>query len=239
MKNWILKTKILAFVAFLLFSCNKSNLKKIDALSDLTKEVLAKRTLQEMKQGHALLSVEERDILWNTKLDKILSNTRESFTIEQRKIVLELSTFLKKYGMKKLMLNPEIGVSFLNEKLPYYSAHFNKEQLNILIESPYLTDDLLISKINWEWMKPFVTPKANDKQQNLVQLMVVGGTETGSCTCIYDMGCPGPGNKCENTGCVVESSYEMCGLFGTSNCKRRCSGAEPNLNPDPNGGNPL
>ena len=66
----------------------------------------------------------------------------------------------------------------------------------------------------------------------------IGKTETGSCTCLYDMGCPGPSNYCENTGCTTNNSYEMCGMFGTSSCTKRCGGAEPNLSPDPLGGNP-
>lgn len=213
----------------------KNDVNPIDSLSDLTKEVITKATLQEMKQGQAMLSVKEREILWNTKLDMILSNKNEKLSAEQKAIVVELKMFLKKYGMAELMRNPELGIRFLDEKLSFYSKYFNKEQLNILIESPYLNDTLLISKINWETMKALVSPK---KLNNTVARSVAA-YEGGSCTCLYDLGCPGLGNNCENTGCVVNGSYEMCGLFGTSNCKKRCSGSEPNLNPDPNGGNPF
>lgn len=239
MKTAILKPFAVALLVCGLFSCSKKDVKPIDELSDLTKEVLKKETFQEMKQGQAMLSPQERDILWKTKLDMILSNKREHFTAEQRSIVLELKAFLNAYGMARLLSNPEIGNSFLDEKLPYYSEHFNKEQLNILMESPYLNEGLLISEINWDWMKAFTSPKTTTaRNEGSAETMLVAAIETGSCTCIYDMGCPGPGNNCENTGCTVNNSYEMCGLFGTSSCKKRCSGAEPNLNPDPLGGSP-
>lgn len=237
MKKLCSRTMFLAYVTLILFSCAKNDVKPIDGLTDLTKEVISKGTLQEMKQGQALLSIKERETLWNTKLNKILSNEKERFTAEQRAIVLELKSFLKKHGMAELIKKPELGIKFLEMKLPVYSKHFNKEQLNILIESPYLSNELQISKINWEWMKELTKPRsvynkvARDKPTETI--------ESGSCTCIYDLGCPGPFNYCDNTGCTPNGSYEMCGLFGTSSCKRRCTGAEPNLTPDPLGGSPL
>lgn len=145
-------------------------------------------------------------------LKVILENKQEGFTAHQKTIILELRDFLRRHGMSKLIKNPELGLAFLDEKLPYYAKHFNKEQLNILIESPYLNKNMLISTFDRNSIAIIAPPM-----------------EGGYCTCIYDLGCPGPGNDCENEGCTVNSDYEMCGLFGTSNCKRRCTGVEPHL----------
>ncbi len=135
--------------------------------------------------------------------------------------------------MQKLLEHPEIGNNFLVDNLPYFSTHFSKEQLNILIESPYLTKTLLISKINIHTMDDLINPKNYDTETSKRDI------EKGSCTCLYDLGCPDPLNTCCNTGCTVNNLYEMCVVYGTSGCKGRCSGAEPTLNPDPLGGNPL
>ncbi|MEN9598495.1 MAG: hypothetical protein RL596_806 [Bacteroidota bacterium] len=112
--------------------------------------------------------------------------------------------------MQKLLSNPEIGIKFLDANLPHFSKHFTKEQLNILLESPYLKTSLNVSNFTIKNMS-----------------MIAYSVEGGYCSCIYDLGCPGPNNTCDNTGCTADSNVESCGLFGTSNCKRRCTGMEP------------
>lgn len=227
--------------SLVLLSCEKSSDVKdvFHELNSLTKEVIAKPTLQEMRQGLAMLSVEEREVLWKVKLNFILSNKEEKFTPEQRKIVVQLQDFLSETGMEQLMKNPNLGNGFLDENLAYYSKHFSKEQLNILVESPYLKENLVISAFTLTDMMKLTTPKGGVSNNIItVRPNYIGKTETGSCTCLYDMGCPGPSNYCENTGCTTNNSYEMCGMFGTSSCTKRCGGAEPNLSPDPLGGNP-
>jgi hypothetical protein len=162
-----------------------------------------------MRQGQSMLSANERDALWKTKLDFILSNKKETFTKEQRQIVLQLKNFLNTHGMTSLLKNPQIGLEFMDKNLPFFSKHFNKEQLNILIESPYLNDHMTISSVN---------------EQQIASLIAPGG---GYCTCIYDLGCPGSGNFCDEKGCYRDDDEEMCGVFGTSSCKRRCSDIQP------------
>lgn len=233
-----LKSSILTTLFFLCSCSQKKEIISIfENLTPLTKEVIEKSTLEEMRQGMAMLSIEERSILWKTKLNFILSNPRERFSLEQRNIVLMLKSFLDIHGMEKLMKNSELGRNFLSKNLAYFGKHFSKEQLNILIESPYFPEDLLISKVDLKMIHGLISVRNQNKEKStsLNSLRV----EQGSCTCIYDLGCPGPYNYCENTGCVVNNNYEMCGLFGTSSCEKRCSGEEPNLDPDPNGGNPL
>ena len=165
-----------------------------------------------MKQGQGLLSPEEREGLWQVKLNHILNNENEELTKAQRAIVVKIKNVLNTYGMRVLLNKPEIGVQFLDLNLPNFSKHFTKEQLNILLESPYLTPKMNISAFTIKSMS-----------------IIAFSTEGGVCSCIYDLGCPGPNNTCDNTGCSADSSIEQCGLFGTSTCKRRCTGAEPNM----------
>ncbi len=74
-------------------SCSKNEISPFDKLSDLTKEVISQPTLQELKQGQALLSVSERETLWKTKLNFILENKSEDFNLEQRNIILQIKNF--------------------------------------------------------------------------------------------------------------------------------------------------
>lgn len=200
--------------AVALISCKKESSSSLENLSELTKEVVSKPTLQEMRQGQAMLSIAERESLWKAKLNFILSNKAESFTNEQRRIIIKLQNFLNEIGIESLMANPSLGVQFMDTNLPYFSKHFNKAQLNILIESPLLNDNLLISKLT------------DENLAGTVGLMV---SEGGYCTCLYDMGCPGGGNYCDQSGCTTNDDYEMCGLFGTSHCRKRRSDIEPVL----------
>lgn len=175
--------------------------------------MIAKTSLQELRQGQAMLSAAEREVLWKTKLNFFLNNTKERFTIQQRNIIAQLSKLLQKHGMKGLIENPSIGAQFLDANYAFFSRHFNKAQLSILIESPYFHENLLLSRLNDENLNTEISLLA----------------EGGYCTCLYDMGCPGGQNSCDQTGCTTNNSYEMCGVFGTSSCKKRCSGLEPVL----------
>lgn len=159
-----------------------------------------------------MLSVPEREILWRTKLNFILTNKNERFTSEQRKIVLQIKEVLLKNGIATLLKHPEIGATFLRNNLPYFSNHFNKAQLNILIESPYLNDGMTISNFDDTMIAPLVAvaPSSN-------------------CTCKYDLGCPGLGNYCEVRDCHIDDNKEMCGLFGTESCRERCTGTQPDI----------
>jgi hypothetical protein len=205
---WYLSALCITCAVFVL-GCKKEARSDFDNLSELTQEVISKPTIQEMRQGQFMLSTKERDALWKTKLDFILSNKKETFTKEQRQIVIQLKSFLNTHGMEALLKNPQIGTDFMDKNLPLFNKHFNKEQLNILIESPYLNSSLTISTIN---------------EEQIASLVETAG---GYCTCLYDMGCPGSGNFCEQTGCYTDNKEEMCGVFGTSSCKKRCSDLQP------------
>lgn len=208
----ILISGVLFLSVILFVSCAKQSSNPFQNLSELTKEVISKPTLQEMKQGQGLLSAQEREELWSVKLNYILNNETAQLSKEQRAIVLKIKNVLDHYGMKMLLKKPEIGIKFLDENLPYFSKYFNKEQLNILLESPYLNTRMNISTFTIRNMS-----------------VIAFSEEGGVCSCIYDLGCPGPNNTCDNTGCSPNSSVEQCGLFGTSTCKRRCTGSEPNM----------
>lgn len=228
---------VVCFVILTLMSCSKKEVSSFDSLSSLTKEVISQKSFYSLNHGHAMLSVEEREQLWKFKLSFILSNKRERFTSEQRSIVVELNSFLLRHGMKELLKKPQLGNQFLDTRLPYFSKHFSKEQLNILLESPLLLPNLVISDIDATYMNNLF-----QSTNNFNSVQVASATsrpEGGSCTCRYDLGCPGSSNYCINSGCQSNPSYEMCGVFGTSNCTKRCSGGEPNLSIDPLGGNPL
>lgn len=220
-----------------LTSCSKKDVGLFDGLSPLTKEVISQKSFYSLKHGHAMLSVEEREALWRCKLSFILSNKNERFTVEQRNIVLEVNSFLLRYGMAELLRKPQLGRQFLDSRLPYFTKHFSKEQLNVLLESPLLVQNLVISDISPTVMNGLIQSSlgANSPQNTPPNARPEGGF----CTCIYDLGCPGPSNYCINSGCRSNPAYEMCGVFGTSNCTSRCSGGEPTMTVDPLGGNPL
>lgn len=206
-------------ILLLLLACKKEINSPIDNLSPLTKEVLAKTSLLELKQGQSLLSYEEREILWKTKLDFILSNKNENFTSDQRKIVVMLKEFLDKTGIKKMAQTHSISAEFMNSYLPYFEKHFSKEQLNILIESPYFKQNMLISTFTEKDMQALESPTS--------QTMRVAAV--AHCTCNYDLGCSGAGNDCAVKGCTTDSDLESCGLFGMEDCKKRCEGIQPDL----------
>lgn len=215
------KTRIFLFFSLLMIvlACKKEKTDPIEALSPLTKEVLAKTSLLELKQGQSLLSYEEREILWKTKLDFILSNENENFTSDQRKIVVMLKEFLNKTGIKKMAQNHSISAEFMNSYLPYFEKHFSKEQLNILIESPYFKQNMLISNFTEKDMQALESPISQ----------TMGVAAVAHCTCNYDLGCSGAGNDCAVKGCTTDSDLESCGLFGMEDCKKRCEGIQPDL----------
>ncbi|MEN9598494.1 MAG: hypothetical protein RL596_805 [Bacteroidota bacterium] len=61
-------------VALMAVSCSKESNEPFKELSALTKEAISKTTLQELKQAQAMLSPQEREDLWKTKLNFILAN---------------------------------------------------------------------------------------------------------------------------------------------------------------------
>ena len=211
MKKIFLKIGLIC-VILITVSCKKNSIEIFEDLTPLTKEVISKTTLLELKQGQGMLSIGEREQLWKTKLNFILSNGKEVFTVDQRKIVIMLQEILMKYGIEGLLKRPSISNEFMLRNLPYFEKHFSKEQLNLLIESPYLRNDMLISKIT------------------ITNMVTLGAKiAVAHCTCNYDLGCQGPGNDCNVKGCKANDDLEMCGLFGTEHCGQRCEGIQPDL----------
>lgn len=206
----------------LLFSCTIDQESygndSIGKLSPLTQEVISRPSLQELKQAQGFLTTAERQALWETKLDFILNNPKENFSINQRDIILSLKNFLHKHDMHTLLSRPQLGIDFLNRNLAYWEKNFSKAQLNILIESPYLNKDMLISSFS------------EVKMLKMIGMSEKAAVAGGHCTCIYDGGCHGAGNFCQGaSSCNVDDDKEMCGIFGTAHCENRCTGVQPDL----------
>ncbi len=129
---------VIALLCFA-FSCSKDAGKEESVsttlLSSLTKEVIGKPTILQLRQGYSLLSASEKENLWDTKFKILLKNSRHNLTSEQRKIVVMIGGLLQENGMQKLIANPQIGEAFVSSTLEYFSKHFSKDELYLLIES--------------------------------------------------------------------------------------------------------
>jgi hypothetical protein len=204
---------VLTFCTFMLLSCkkDKQTQNELENLSSLTKEVLQLPGLQQMKEAQSLLSLTERQELWEAKLSVILKNDGERLNSDQRKIINSIRSVLLKNGIEKLVKNPSIGEDFINKNLVYFERHFTKEQLYILVESPFISQ-------NYSLTRP----------GGVIPNLVDPNGPPSSCTCLYNLGCPGFNNDCvtKNATCTLVTN---CGLFGTSNCKGRCEGLQPDL----------
>jgi hypothetical protein len=203
---------VLTFCTFMLLSCkkDKQTQNELENLSSLTKEVLQLPGLQQMKEAQSLLSYTERQQLWETKLSIILENGDADLSKEQKKIITSLRAVLSNTGFEKLLKALSIGEEFVNKNNEDLERNFTKEQLYILIESPFISQ-------NYSLTKPGITPNLVDPDGPPL-----------SCTCLYNLGCPGFNNDCETSGATC-TRVVNCGLFSTSNCKGRCEGLQPDL----------
>src|SRR3954462_11100839 len=111
-------------LSVLLFSCEKNEKDNPPKLSALTKEVITQPTTTQQRQGHELLSNEEKEGLWNTKLNAILINDNEQLDDDQRAIVHSILDMLTTYGVKNLTECPKIVERFLDVSLSQFSDHF-------------------------------------------------------------------------------------------------------------------
>jgi DNA topoisomerase VI subunit B len=96
---------VLVFLSSSLFfvSCSKntvSNQSDIENFSAATKQVLSSKTLLELKQSYSLLSNDEKQILWQTKLDAVLRNNGSKLSVEQKNIINSLKNFVDKKHLK-------------------------------------------------------------------------------------------------------------------------------------------
>ncbi|MFM2336917.1 MAG: hypothetical protein RL115_110 [Bacteroidota bacterium] len=107
----------------LVVGCTKQNT-EFDNLTPLTKEVVAQKTIPEIKQAYRLLTYSEKETLWRSKLGSVLKNDAAQLTTDQRAIVSILLELLNKHGMKTLLENPKIGEKLLENNLATWEKHF-------------------------------------------------------------------------------------------------------------------
>lgn len=204
---------LIVFTIITFLSCSKEqnsyvseNTDKNLFISNNINTMLQAKTIGEIKQEQQLLSPEEREKLWITKLTYILEH--DTLTDDQKNIVTQIRSFLDSVGMNSLIKNDSIGSQYLENNLKYYSAHFTNKQLYILIEIPYYCENFSIFN--------------SDKYIEELELgKYAPGTK--NCSCRYDLSCwNGPGDYC-NSAQITCSEIKECGFFGTSTCKGRCN----------------
>jgi hypothetical protein len=205
-------------IALFFVGCTRSNVTNEEqpVLSPAIIEALEKNTIPEIKNSVSLLTNEEKELLWKTKLETIQKNDDRKFTTDQKTIIKMLQNVLALNGYTKLIANPKIGEEFIGSNLEYFAKHFTKEQLFLLVESPYFTFDFSVFNSE-KYLQTFIKAEA----------LSVGDPDgdigdAPKCTCIYSISCSGSSNNCEDKKdeCVKQPK---CGLFGTSNCTGRCS----------------
>ncbi len=199
---------------FLSFSCGKDQIHietPTTELSTLAKEVINQKSPEVMRQSYAMLSPQEKESLWKIKYKTILSNDSKKMTSEQVKIVQLLNDFLLKHGIAGLLKNPKIGEDFLKSNISSFSKNFSREQLFMLIECAYFSNNFSVFN-----SKAYLEQLINNRE---AEEEVGGEGVVGNCTCYYSISC-GSGKTC-NSGCTRGPAE--CGLFGTSNCTGTCS----------------
>jgi hypothetical protein len=195
-----------------LFSCVKTGFTKDEQLSGLTRDALNQTDFLALTQAYSLLSSGEKENLWNVKFNAILTNDKNNLTTKQYDIVKKTYDFIKEKSYKVLEENPEIGDAFLDQNLPDFEKEFDKIELYMMLESPYYCDGFTLTKVQ---------DYANSLENNIFN-EGYQGTMASSCTCRYNMGCPGWTNDC-NWGSGGCSQVNGCGLLGHSRCKGRCN----------------
>jgi hypothetical protein len=222
---------ILVFLSSSLFfvCCSKNTISEqsdIENFSAATKQVLNSKTLLELKQSYSLLSNDEKQILWATKLDAILRNSGAKLSVDQRNIINSLKTFVDKKTFEKLSKDPTAGELFIAKNLPYFEKHFSKPELYLLIECPYFCNSFSIEK-SMDYLsvidKKQVAPELENKTSSIDELEPIDGDGGSKCTCYYSIYCQiggGGGGTCNTGGCA---KIKECGLFGNSNCTGSCA----------------
>ncbi len=214
MKKVILTPVILLII---LISCNKDVVNDVEEdffnqLSLETKAVLNQTDLVAMKQGYSMLSDNEQEALWNSKLSYIIEN--DDLNSSQKNILISMHDLLEKHGISKMKSDNSIADKFwVSNKVALY-RHFSSEQLYFIIEHPFIKKDFSLKYANKYFSDiTFNSEKLTSTGQNVTE---------SSCECLYDIGC-GFGNICnKNTPC---SGGTDCGFWGTSRCKGACEQA--------------
>jgi hypothetical protein len=199
---------------------NEQDLAKSN-LSYATQRAILAPNLITLKQSVSLLSDEERQKLWELRLNQILKNDAGKLTKEQNTIILSIRDFLATKTIKELVKNPKEGEVFIKSQLEYFQKHFDNAQLFMLIECPYYSDDISIFKS----MEYLTKIDHNILSRTADETDLTFDDETSvepKCTCYYSIYCSiggGGGGTCNTGGCQKNAN---CGLAGTSNCKGRC-----------------
>jgi len=184
-------------------SCQKNKLDKdpLETLSKPTQLALLGHSVEEVKQGYALLNFEEKQALWETKWNTILEYDAAKMTIEQQKIVSSIRDFSLRITVKGFYDNPKIGKDFLEKNLTYFQKYFSQRQLFLLLEYPY-------------FCKKFSIFNADE------YLPEISARQNGNCTCYYSVSC----YLDDWTVCVDGECDRVtgCGLLGSSNCSGKC-----------------
>lgn len=213
---------ILIFINVSLSGCLKDtvNISKIEQLSLATQQSLKSNTIIELKQSYGLLSIQERQQLWNLKLNSILINDANNLTQEQIRIVRIIKDFGDKKTITELLKNLSDGVDFIRKNKVYFESHFNNAQLYLLIECAYFCDGFSITKSD-EYLSKIGKQKKSKYLSNLSELEDEFAAEP-KCTCYYSWYCSAStsGGICNDGGCKL---VDGCGFWGTSNCTGRCS----------------
>ncbi len=223
----ILLVLVILSSSLFLMSCSKnasSQANDVENLSTATKQVLNSKTLLELKQSYSLLSNNERQILWATKLDAILRNSGAKLSVEQKNIINSLKNYVDKKTFEELSKDPTAGELFITKNLTYFEKHFSKPELYLLIECPYFCNDFSIEK-SMDYLsvidKKQVSPEVEYKTSSMAELEPVDGGS--NCTCYYSIYCQiggGGGGTCNSGGCT---KIKECGLWGNSNCTGSCA----------------
>lgn len=206
----------------MIMSCKKSDTSPIDQKINLdaaTRQVLASKSTNELRQAYSLLNDSEKQLLWEAKLNAILINDGSKLTLDQRSIVISLIDVLAKKTIAGLIKNPTEGDTYLKANLANFQKKINVSQLYMLIESPFFCDNFSIFQT--EMYLNNLEKRNVPPLQVRVNLVDPGGS---NCTCRYDLWCKRDPlyTTCDtnNNTCTTVST---CGVFGTSDCLGTCS----------------
>ena len=209
---------VILLATFSIFGCSKDSLHSgsdIAQLSDATKQAISSGRLKLIKQSYSMLSTDEQQLLWNTKLNAILDNDKSKLTTDQRKIINSIKALVDKNTFAKLRKNPKDGEDFLKSNLSYFQKHFSNPQLLMLIECPYFCDNFSIFNSNIYLNTLDLIEDTGDGGGGS------GGGGLGSrCNCFWSLSCWVGFGSCITGGC---GTVTECGLFNHSNCTGRCS----------------
>lgn len=221
----LLKVSCIIFTLLILVSCSKNEGMDngtemiISKLSYATQQAISAPNIIALKQSVSLLSMDERQALWELKFNTILRNDAAKLTTGQKNIILLIRSFLKSKTIKGLIENPEESELFMSRNLSDFMKHFDNAQLYMLIECPYFFDQISIFKsINYlTKLDPhiananFTGPIIDDGEGNI-----------SKCTCLYDWYCYISGGVCRTKNITCDRTNTECGVFGTTPCKGRC-----------------